>query len=91
MRKPTRVEVTRLDDGRVRVKWNAPIRLSMNDFMILGYRKNNNLLLDSKGRCVGFEAHQNEYIDICAEKFHFSKKGLERESKDGQTNAAQEA
>jgi len=74
--RPTSVKVTRLDDGCVRVEYNAPIKVSTLDLVLMGYRRTNRLLADAEGYCVGFEMNINEYKDMMSRRLKFKKKDV---------------
>lgn len=70
-KKPTKVKLSRLDNGLIRAEWDAPILMSPEDLMVLGYRKCNSFVADAQGYIVGFELHPDEYADLCARRLRF--------------------
>ena len=73
-KKPTSVQVKRLDNGNISVRWNAPIKVSTLDLSLMGYQRSNKFLTDDNGKCIGFEMHLEEYADMCAKRLNFNPK-----------------
>jgi hypothetical protein len=67
-RKPSKVKVTRLDDGRIEVLYDAPIKVRDMDFWLMGYRRENEFLANGDGYCVGFRLHIKEYRDMMTQR-----------------------